>query len=308
MDRILGITQQQQQDSNFHPPTYDPDPVPETKRLLVAGRKIWRAWKRYSDRATFLWLKHLLLQSEQTLTLEVLRKLSPKEAELLKDPIVQARVRFRLGGEEFPPVIYYKIFTKGMNVHYLTGSRLIAAGTKAAEDSCKIMGPRLYMEKVIATEYRRRLRTVAEPIDVTNTMEYVQYLNVVDQQPPQLGGRNNGWRELSDIPLTNQTCVLLDLTRTRRLRSAHSQSSKQRNARQGHKRRANKAQKRSEVRKPPYLFDEDSRLSGDEDVENGGNDVEENEDDAELEEEFRRLFEWTRNLTSDDLRDYIVHV
>ena len=40
----------------------------------------------------------------------MLRAINPREAALL-DAAAGAHVRFRLGGENFPPLVYYKIFT-----------------------------------------------------------------------------------------------------------------------------------------------------------------------------------------------------
>ncbi|KAI8904302.1 hypothetical protein EDD86DRAFT_77063 [Gorgonomyces haynaldii] len=76
---------------------------------------------------TFKWLKIQLSKMERALANEVLKRLSPNEAKLLRDPVFQSRIRFRLGGSEFPPKILFKIYTKGMNVHYFSGHRIITA-------------------------------------------------------------------------------------------------------------------------------------------------------------------------------------
>ncbi len=67
---------------------------------------------------------------EHSLTYEVLRKLSPLEAELLKDPSIRARIKFRFSGPEFPPFILFKIFTSTQSdgaggVCYLSGRKMI---------------------------------------------------------------------------------------------------------------------------------------------------------------------------------------
>ncbi len=69
---------------------------------------------------------------EHSLTYEVLRKLSPLEAELLKDPAIRARIKFRFSGPEFPPFILFKIFTSTQSagqgaggVCYLSGRKMI---------------------------------------------------------------------------------------------------------------------------------------------------------------------------------------
>lgn len=43
---------------------------------------------------------------------KLLKAINPNEAQLL-DPAMKVHLRFRLGGETFPPVIYYKIFHHG---------------------------------------------------------------------------------------------------------------------------------------------------------------------------------------------------
>lgn len=40
----------------------------------------------------------------------LIKSINPSEAQLL-DPASQVHIRFRLGGDKFPPLIYYKIFT-----------------------------------------------------------------------------------------------------------------------------------------------------------------------------------------------------
>ena len=75
------------------------------------------------------------------MTHEILRKLSPKEAELLQDPALNAIVRFRyiyytdhmiylfilnrLGGSQFPPIVMFKIFISSQTVRYISGKNMI---------------------------------------------------------------------------------------------------------------------------------------------------------------------------------------
>ncbi|KAL9649135.1 hypothetical protein ABK040_004157 [Willaertia magna] len=72
--------------------------------------KIQFWWKNYINREIFIFYKHLIsfkenLQNPSTL----LKSINPKEASLL-DSALGAHVKFRLGGNYFPPNIYYKIF------------------------------------------------------------------------------------------------------------------------------------------------------------------------------------------------------
>lgn len=59
------------------------------------------------------------------------------------------------------------------------------------------MGPRTYYENVVMQEYHRDLFDVYEAYEVGNQIEVVRYLNSLDERPPNLGGRNNNWRELT---------------------------------------------------------------------------------------------------------------
>ena len=40
-----------------------------------------------------------------------------------------------MGGTHFPPEIYFKIFTKGLNVHYYSGGQMIEAGSKVGVEN-----------------------------------------------------------------------------------------------------------------------------------------------------------------------------
>ena len=74
-----------------------------------AARRIQRAWRRHIDVSFFKKLKALVTFRNQGDPATLLRVINPLEAQLL-DPAVGAHVRFRLGGHEWPPQIYYKIF------------------------------------------------------------------------------------------------------------------------------------------------------------------------------------------------------
>jgi len=74
-----------------------------------AARIIQRSWRRKADKVLFQKLKKLVCFRNQGDPAVLLRVINPVEAQLL-DPAVGAHVRFRLGGIEWPPQIYYKIF------------------------------------------------------------------------------------------------------------------------------------------------------------------------------------------------------
>ena len=69
---------------------------------------------------------------EHSLSNEILRKISPGEANLLRDPCLNLKVKFRFGGTEFPPVILFKIYTQvndGNFAQYINGKKSIKPAT-----------------------------------------------------------------------------------------------------------------------------------------------------------------------------------
>ncbi|XP_043854832.1 protein MFI isoform X1 [Dromiciops gliroides] len=75
-----------------------------------AARLIQKVWKNYLDTCVFNHFKSLILIRRQGDPRQLLKYIDPNEAELL-DAASGINIRFRLGGEKFPPNIYYKIFT-----------------------------------------------------------------------------------------------------------------------------------------------------------------------------------------------------
>jgi hypothetical protein len=69
-------------------------------------------------------------------------------------------------------------------------------------DAFTVMGAKTYHEGVILEEHYQKTFGVYEPYQVGNKMEFVQYLNSLDERPAYLGGRNNGWRELAGSCMT----------------------------------------------------------------------------------------------------------
>ncbi|XP_001381470.1 protein MFI [Monodelphis domestica] len=75
-----------------------------------AARIIQKAWKNYLDICVFSHFRNLIYIRRQGDPHQLLKYIDPKEAELI-DAASGINIRFRLGGEKFPPCIYYKIFT-----------------------------------------------------------------------------------------------------------------------------------------------------------------------------------------------------
>lgn len=125
--------------------------------------------------------------AEQCLASAVLRQLSPREAELLKDPSLKCKIRFRFAGPRFPPSLVFKIFHTGGGGHYLSGK-------KATADTCRMMGNRAFMDLISMDEFHG---AAVEPQDVICMRDYMQYSSHLDELPACVGGRENGWRFLS---------------------------------------------------------------------------------------------------------------
>ncbi|KAJ3010368.1 UNVERIFIED_CONTAM: putative protein CXorf58 [Siphonaria sp. JEL0065] len=255
---------------------------PHLAALIIA-----RSWRRWRYRTVFQALKAALYKAERTVSIDIMKKLCPREAAFVTDPITQPRVRFRFGGEAFPPNILFKVYTKSMNVHYFSGNRLIESGSQAARDACQMMGARAFTDLVINKAMYVNSRHIAEPSDVTNRMEYVKYMNEMDQLAPKHGGRNNGWRELSFSAISSQATVYDNNSYLRsntalRPRGVYSRKSKLSTTES--KPMTNSNSKRQQQHNPATHM---AQLH------------------VELEDDFVNLFEWTTNLHIGDLEDYI---
>ncbi|KAB0345229.1 hypothetical protein FD754_022155 [Muntiacus muntjak] len=93
----------------------------------VSAHVIQRAWLSHLDKTVFQLLKHTICAAEHHVTHEILKKVSPLEAELVKDPCMKCKVRFRFSGEIFPPFIVFKIFlhTEGHGYKYFSGKKFL---------------------------------------------------------------------------------------------------------------------------------------------------------------------------------------
>jgi hypothetical protein len=72
---------------------------------------IQNAWRRYTSRRIFQYYRDLIKFRNAGNPALMLRSINPREASLF-DEAAGIVLRFRLGGASFPPLIYYKIFTK----------------------------------------------------------------------------------------------------------------------------------------------------------------------------------------------------
>uniref|UniRef100_A0A8C3RVE6 Uncharacterized protein n=1 Tax=Chelydra serpentina TaxID=8475 RepID=A0A8C3RVE6_CHESE len=153
-------------------------PVRAEEELAVTI--LQRAWWRHIDRRLFRLLTHTIRAAEHCITYEIVRRVSPLEAELIKDPSMQYKVRFRFAGHEFPPFIVFKIFhhTGGQGSKYISGRRTISPASEAAVDACKLMGHRKYYDQMIWEELQYQTHKIIDEIDVATVKDYMQVRNV----------------------------------------------------------------------------------------------------------------------------------
>lgn len=79
-------------------------------KLDRAARIIQRAWRRHVDTQVFKYYKEFVCTKCECNPAHFLKSINPKESQLF-DPASGLFIRFRLGGETFPPSVYYKVFT-----------------------------------------------------------------------------------------------------------------------------------------------------------------------------------------------------
>ncbi|EGD80629.1 hypothetical protein PTSG_01217 [Salpingoeca rosetta] len=179
----------------------------------VAATIITRAVRRVAWRRLFQRLKLAVKAAETAYAVDFIRTLCPAEAELLLDPTLSPTIRFRFGGDQYPPQIFFKIYLSpcGTKVQYMSARQLFRASTQAAEDARSMMGPRKYMEQVIEDWYLHvNSGGMSDLIDVSDEREYVQVMTALDKQSAMSGGRSNDWRPLHTIEPTTSSSTVND--------------------------------------------------------------------------------------------------
>jgi len=83
-----------------------------TQQQLDAVPKIQNAWRSYTNRKVYHYYRDIILLKTQTKPAQLLKAVNPCEAQLLEKSS-NLHIRFRLGGERFPPKIYYKVYVHG---------------------------------------------------------------------------------------------------------------------------------------------------------------------------------------------------
>ncbi|EAR82342.2 hypothetical protein TTHERM_01193620 (macronuclear) [Tetrahymena thermophila SB210] len=133
----------------------------------VAASKIQKLWRSYTNRKIYKYYKDIILFKCKGNPSRLLKAINPLEAQLL-EASTRVHLRFRLGGENFPPNIYYKIFTHGALV------------------DLNSFAPRDYSVIKRGTDEKK--------------IKYEQYVKNKDQYQNQgwyLRIDNNGWRPIS---------------------------------------------------------------------------------------------------------------
>ncbi|XP_004410098.1 PREDICTED: putative uncharacterized protein CXorf58 homolog [Odobenus rosmarus divergens] len=178
----------------------------------ISAQRIQRAWLSHMDKTIFQLLKHTVCAAECCVTHEILKKVSPLEAELLKDPSMKCKVRFRFSGETFPPFIVFKIFlhTEGHGNKYFSGRNLFKPSNEGVADACKMMGKKKFYHQVMEDEHLFQKFKITDEIDIVTLKDYMQYSSLLDETPASSGGRNNYWRKLNlkNIP---RTMIIYDI-------------------------------------------------------------------------------------------------
>nr|KAF6320487.1 hypothetical protein mPipKuh1_003487 [Pipistrellus kuhlii] len=197
-------------------------PFPRTRKTRpvrpsrkdISALKIQRAWLSYMDRSIFQLLKHIICAAEYCLTYDILKNVSPLEAEFAKDRGMNCKIKFRFSGEKFPPFIVYKIFlhTGGHGYKYFSGRNTLKLASKASYDAYKLMGKKKFHEQIIEDEYLFQRFKITDEVDIVTMQDYVTYSSILDKTPASSGGRNNYWRRLtlSSIPKTMIMYDILD--------------------------------------------------------------------------------------------------
>ncbi|XP_054551785.1 uncharacterized protein CXorf58 homolog isoform X2 [Talpa occidentalis] len=183
-----------------------------------AAKIIQKAWLCYSDKVIFQLLKHTVCAAEFYATHEILKKVSPSEAELIKDPSMKHKIRFRFSGEKFPPYIVFKIFlhTEGRGYKYFSGKNLLKSSIEAASDIYRLVGKKKFYNQIMKDEHLNQRFKISEEIDVITVRDYMQYSSLLDEIPASSGGRNNYWRRLNleNIPRTMLMYDIVDFVQS----------------------------------------------------------------------------------------------
>lgn len=196
-------------ETNNHTPLISETDNEHLLRRRSAVRTIEKWWGGIRDRRVFKLFKQAVCGAESSFTRDIIRKLNPSDAALLQDPAVRARVKFRLGGECFPPIILYKIFFSKdlIHVQYMSGKAMIRPSTEAAEDASRQMSSRAMFDQMIMDACYHPNQKIQDEMDVVTVKDYMQYRSIVDESPAYIGGKGNSWRMLNASSLPRHSTM-----------------------------------------------------------------------------------------------------
>ncbi|KAM4819436.1 uncharacterized protein CXorf58 homolog isoform 1-T3 [Thomomys bottae] len=171
----------------------------KAKQQKISAQIIQRNWLIYLDKSLFQLLKHTICAAEYYASYEILKKVSPIEAQLVKDPSMKYKVRFRFNGEKFPPYIVFKIFlqTDSCKCKYFSGKNMLMTSTEGMYSAYNMMGKKKFYQQFMEDERYYQKFKVTDQVDIVTFKDYVQYNSLLDEIPASSGGRNNYWRKLT---------------------------------------------------------------------------------------------------------------
>lgn len=297
---------------------------PSRSPMSKYASRIENAWISYRNRQMFKLLKHSVCVAENSLSFDILKKVCPKEASFFKDKSVSLKVRLRFGGYEFPPKIFFKIYLSNkLNVKYVSGKKVIKAGSEAARDACDLMGRRNFYDLIIKDLLHERSHGVSDEVDVTTLKDYMQYTSLLDEMPAHMGGKENCWRQLTLENLSRQTLfydvvdflynnrltqklidnlpILLTLPNNEDIQKLHVDVLSQYRPPINKFRPVNMTALPSTSRRSRQALERASKMR--EIYTSGGETLREDHEDEEEEEwerEAKELFEWTKELSFHD--------
>ncbi|XP_012881918.1 PREDICTED: putative uncharacterized protein CXorf58 homolog, partial [Dipodomys ordii] len=143
----------------------------------LSAQIIQRNWLTYLDKSLFRLLKHTICAAEYFASYEILKKVSPLEAQLVKDPSMKYKVRFRFNGENFPPYIVFKIFlqTDSCKCKYFSGKNVLMASNEGMCSAYNMMGKKKFYQQIMEDERYYQKFKVTDQKDIVTQKDYVQY-------------------------------------------------------------------------------------------------------------------------------------
>lgn len=135
--------------------------------IIQAAIKVQRVWRRYIDLQVSRYYKDLVIFHNEGDPALIMKYINPIEAKLI-DSASGIHIKFRLAGHQFPPTIYYKIFTH-----------------RPVQDICA-NAPRDYTRQYLKMKPARVKHDRNNPMPIESLEGWYQRIE------------NNGWRPVSN--------------------------------------------------------------------------------------------------------------